>query len=1041
MNILQYHAETTQEFLDYALNEAISLTGSRFGYIYFYREESRQFVLNSWSKDVMGECGVVEPQTCYGLDATGFWGEAVRQGKPVILNDFPAPHALKKGYPEGHVPLTKFMTVPVFHDGGIVAVVGVANKAEDYNETDVLQLTLLMDAVWKSVDAMRVAEALRESERRFRRVYEDSPVAYHSLDSDGKLLDVNPAWLGMLGYAREEVLGRPLGDFMTPESRDQFVRTFHDFRQSGCSNGREYRMRRGDRGLVTVAADGVFVHDERGNPLFTHCVLHNITERKAMEDAVLEKERFLSDIIENSGALVFVKDRRGRYEMVNHKWEEAIGITREMTLGKTDEILFPGPDGEQFHRNDCEVMETGVMMEREEVLQAPSGTRYFLSVKFPIRNREGVVSGVCGMATEITGRKTDELRLRAALAEADRFRRALDQVPSCIYMKDTRSRYTYGNQAVLDLFGCSAEELSGREDAEFFPPETVTLLHGVDARVLAGEKTKEEIDVPFEGGRRVYLEVKTPIVSDDNPDEVLGILGISTDITERKQQEWERERLMTAIEQAAEIIIITDPQGAIQYINPAFEKATGYSRAEVLGGTPRILKSGRQPNEFYRELWDTITGGGTWTGRFVNRRKNGELYTEEATISPVRDTSGKIVNYVAVKRDITHELALEDQIRQSQKMEAVGQLAGGVAHDFNNILQSLMGRAQLLRPYFPPDTEQREDIEEILRGTERAASLTRQLLTFSRRQLMQPETLDLNTVAGGLLKMLRRIISEDIKLEWIPGHPLSNIRADVGMVEQVVMNLCVNARDAMQGGGVLTIETKDTVLDRGYCADYPWVKPGDFVMLSVTDTGCGMDGETLGHIFEPFFTTKEPGRGTGLGLATVYGILRQHGGMANVYSEPGRGTAFKVYFPATNQAVEEKPAAQAGANVCGTETILVAEDDDMVRKLALRVLRRSGYTVLEARDGAEALKLFAAGPNAISLLFLDVVMPNMGGKEALEKIRAIRPGVPALFSSGYSENTGHTGFVLDEGFQLLQKPYTPEVLLRRVRELLDKSKG
>jgi len=378
---------------------------------------------------------------------------------------------------------------------------------------------------------------------------------------------------------------------------------------------------------------------------------------------------------------------------------------------------------------------------------------------------------------------------------------------------------------------------------------------------------------------------------------------------------------------------------------------------------------------------------------------------------------------------------MQHQLLQSQKMEAIGQLAGGVAHDFNNMLQVIMGHAQMIADTCR-EPEAVQNVSEILEGARRASELTRQLLLFSRRQVMSLQTLDFNDLVENMLRMIRRLIGEHIRFEWLPGAAVGSVRADPGMMEQVLMNLCVNARDAMPQGGVLTIETMNVVIDSDYCALHAWARPGRFVLLSVTDSGEGMSREVLDRVFEPFFTTKEEGRGTGIGLATVYGIVKQHDGMISAYSETGKGSLFKVYLPMTEQKARKVGSRLEGTAVGGTETILLAEDDDLVRDLARTILEKAGYTVLEAVDGQEAVSVFQANPS-VDLLILDVIMPRLGGHDALDRIREIRPDIPALFSSGYSENAIHTNFVLHKGLALVQKPYSADVLLRAVRKALD----
>ena len=508
-------------------------------------------------------------------------------------------------------------------------------------------------------------------------------------------------------------------------------------------------------------------------------------------------------------------------------------------------------------------------------------------------------------------------------------------------------------------------------------------------------------------------------------------------ITHRKEAEAELRKLSVAVSQSPASVVITDLEGRVDYVNPRFSETTGYTLDEVRGQTPRLLKSGETPAEEYAALWRTISNGGEWRGVFRNRKKDGTLYWDRAFIAPVRDGSGAITHYLGIGEDITQQKNLEDQYRQAQKMEAIGQLAGGVAHDFNNILQAVIGYGQLLLDVHPEMDAGREYAKEIVQAAERASGLTRQLLAFSRRQVLEMADLDLNLVVDDVLKMVRRVIGEDIRLNVVPCWHTDTVHADRGQMEQVILNLCVNARDAMPQGGVLTIETENIVMDDVYCQLNSWAQPGKYVLLSVTDTGCGMDAETQTHLFEPFFTTKELGKGTGLGLATVYGIVRQHQGMITVYSEIDRGTVFKVYLPSV-----ERPAAVVGGQVAGrprggNETILVAEDDESLRELVSRILRDAGYSVLLAENGEEALALFEEHAAGIHLLLLDVVMPRMGGKAVYDALRQKHPALRFLFSSGYSTNAVHTGFVLRDGIALIQKPYAPEALLHRIREILD----
>jgi PAS domain S-box-containing protein len=501
------------------------------------------------------------------------------------------------------------------------------------------------------------------------------------------------------------------------------------------------------------------------------------------------------------------------------------------------------------------------------------------------------------------------------------------------------------------------------------------------------------------------------------------------------------QRLSAAIEQAAESVIITDTEGAIIYVNPAFEAVSGYSPTEAIGRNPRFLKSAQQDAAVYKELWVTIKAGQVWRGRLVNKKKDGTLYTEEATISPVRDERGVIVNFVAVKRDVTRELQLEEQYYQAQKMESIGRLAGGVAHDFNNLLTSMIGHTWLALELLPPAEPARGDLKVVLQNAERAAGLTRQLLAFARRQVIEPRLLNLNELILNMDKMLRRLIGEDIELATAVAPDLGRVRADPGQVEQVLLNLAINARDAMPRGGKLTIETANVELDETYTHQHHGVEPGAYVMLAVSDTGIGMDAATQARIFEPFFTTKTQGQGTGLGLATVYGIVKQSGGDIWVYSEPGRGTTFTIYLP---RLPETTPLPEAQPNPpaempAGTETVLLVEDEEAVRALARQVLELNGYTVLAASNGAEALRLSEQHREPIHLLVTDVVMPHMSGHELAERLAAQHPEMKVLYMSGYTDQAIGPHGVLEPGSFFLQKSFTPSTLVQTVREVLDTS--
>jgi two-component system, cell cycle sensor histidine kinase and response regulator CckA len=509
---------------------------------------------------------------------------------------------------------------------------------------------------------------------------------------------------------------------------------------------------------------------------------------------------------------------------------------------------------------------------------------------------------------------------------------------------------------------------------------------------------------------------------------------------QRQMTEQSLRKLSCAVEQSADVIFITNSEGLIEYVNPAFESLTGYSQQEVAGKTPSILNSGQQPPALYRELWETIRSGDVYRSVLVNRKKNGELYYVDESISPIRDPAGHITHFVSNGRDLTNRLRLEAQLLQAQKMDAVGRLAGGVAHDFNNLLTIITSYSELALDTVEPASSTHARLREILSAAHRAAELTRQLLAFSRQQPQALRVAELNPVIATIVKTLHRLIGEDIEVVFTPGEGLGRIRLDPVQIEQILLNLAVNSRDAMPQGGRLTIQTSDVRLDEEYVDRKRALIPtGRYNVLTVSDTGSGIPADHLSHIFEPFYTTKPSGKGTGLGLATVYGIIKQNHGYIWVYSEAGMGTTFRIYLPCVehHSATVEASARGAEAISRGVETVLLVEDEDPLRRAAAEFLGLRGYTVLEARDGLDALSVSKNYGSTIHLAVTDVVMPHMSGGQLAKELEAVRPETKLLFVSGYAGQTVADHNVVDVENNFLQKPFTLKQLARKVRTILD----
>jgi len=493
-----------------------------------------------------------------------------------------------------------------------------------------------------------------------------------------------------------------------------------------------------------------------------------------------------------------------------------------------------------------------------------------------------------------------------------------------------------------------------------------------------------------------------------------------------------------ALNAAANAIVITDPSGTIEWVNHAFTVLTGYPADDVLGKTSRLFKSGTHDPAFYQSLWETVLSGRTWRADTTNRRKDGSLYTEDLTITPVLGESGAIAHFVAIKEDITERLQLQAQLLQAQKMESVGRLAGGVAHDFNNLLSVILGWTAMALEELPADHAIRPSLEEVLKAGEGAAGLTRQLLAFSRQQVVEPTLFCPTDLVVEMDKLFRRLIGEDIQFATRSAPDLGTVKMDRGQLEQVLMNLVVNARDAMPEGGKITIETANVTLDAEYPRQHAGVTPGEYVMLAVSDSGVGMSEEVKTRLFEPFFTTKESGKGTGLGLATCFGIAQQAGGHIGVYSEEGVGTTMKVYLPRRREVAAAASRHLESPSVRGVETILLVEDEPAVRRVSARMLEGQGYRVLLASSGEEALRVVEDGREPIHLLLTDVILAGgMSGRALAERVRALRPELKVLFVSGYTSDVTILHGLLEQGVTLVQKPFTAESLGGKVREVLD----
>jgi PAS domain S-box-containing protein len=933
--------------------------------------------------------------------------------------------------------------------------------------------------LWRSlVDANEIRVA--RSEQGFRNLFEGAADAVFVIGRDGRVRDANRAAEECYGRSREDLIGLPAADLRPPEQRalarehfreaesgDRLVFESEHVRADGSRFAAEVSTR-----LVDLPGDAVHI-----------AIVRDISARKAAERHTQDLNRLLR------------------------------------TVAAANELLVRETDESRLFAEICEIL---------------------------------VLTG--GYVLAWIGRADRETMRVVPLASAGRTH----------YLRQVEVRWDDSPQGRGPV-GTAIREARATivtdagADARVGPWRAPLLEHGLQSIAALPIRCRK-------GPARVlcvYAPSRAFVDRDEVAllEELAGNLSFALEAMDSRdalrRSEAALRNLWRAVEQSPASVVITDLEGRIEYVNPQFTRATGYTAAEVLGQNPRLLKSGRTSPRVYRDLWETITAGGVWQGELCNRRKDGTLFWENATISPVRDERGATTSYVAVKEDvtarrraaedlakseayfrsiiensrdviavldssgvgryaspsvestfgfkpeeivgrsileflhpedqaraaerlqsvvlasggtqnlevrfrhrdgswrtisvlgsrlpseagvsgvvinawdITDRLQLEAQLVQAQKMEAVGRLAGGVAHDFNNLLTVIHGYGELLQSALVDDAEQRESVDEIVRAAERATALTRQLLAFGRKQVLETRVLDVGSVLAETEKLVRRLIGEDVEVHVSRPLTLGRVKADPGQIEQVVLNLVVNARDAMTGGGRLTIALADVDLDAPLAAAHDRVPPGRYVLLSIADSGAGIDAETLPHIFEPFFTTKEKGKGTGLGLATVYGIVRQSGGFVAVETHPGAGTTFRIYLPRCDE--RSAPAAHpASPSPRGTETVLLVEDEPAVRSLAKAILERRGYDVLEAGTGAGALELLARESRHIHVLLTDLVMPGMDGRELAARVSELRPSARVVFMSGYPAD-----IATDFASAFIAKPFSESSLAATIREVLD----
>ncbi len=933
------------------------------------------------------------------------------------------------------------------------------------------QVLGLLGIFWDITAQRAAAEALRASEDNYRRLVENSADAI-VVHREGHILFVNPMALQLVGAAvSSELVGHDLMERVHPDWQARIRQRLAVVAQGGSVPLIEERLLRMDGTPVDMEVGTTRVMYE-GVPAIQSQV-RDISERKRSAER-LEKlnacftslgadpkaniNRLTATCGELLGAACALYNRLDEGLLCAlGQWQSPPGFQpQDQPEGHICyDVIRQGSDKDVFLVRDLQntTYATRDPNVRPYALQTYMGKAVFfggravgsLCVVFqtdfvPTEDDRKILHIIAAAISLEEERQHAEAALRES---EERYRLMVENLPDAILVH-REGRILYANAAAVRLAGAqTAEQLLGTSVMDRVHPSCRAQVQQRLQTVKQGSSVplREEKILRLDGAS-VDAEITGSLVLFQGRPAVQVLVR---DITARKQAAAQIYRLAAIVEQSAEAVIMTDTQGAILYVNPAFERLSGYVQAEVLGRNPRCLNSGKQEADFYRAMWSELTAGRPWHGRFINRRKDGSLYEVETVISPIRDETGQTAFFISSARDVTREVQLEHQFRQAQKMETIGRLAGGVAHDFNNLLQTILGFCELLLANTPPADARHDDIDQIQRAAKRAANLTQQLLAFSRKQMIEPRVLDLNSVIGETGKMLRRLIGENIQLQTELEPALHRVKADAGQLEQILMNLAVNARDAMPQGGRMTIRTENITFGPDEAARLPEVRSGEFIRLSFSDTGHGMTTDIQEHIFEPFFSTKSRTKGTGLGLAVVYGIVTQNSGWIAVYSQPGEGTTFKIYLPVFHGA-EATPAPaiiqlEQQAPRGRGERILLVEDEPEVRHLAAHLLQSYGYTLGIAESGQAARALLAEARQPFDALFSDIVLPDASGITLADELRAQQPELPVLLCSGYSDALTRWTNISAKGYHFLQKPYPAAALLTLLRHVLDARPG
>jgi len=1073
LRLLEFaNSHSTDELLTATLDEIEALTGSKIGFYHFLESDQKSLSLQNWSTNTLKNmCTAAGKGSHYDIAHAGVWVECVHVRRPVTHNDY-ASLSNRKGMPEGHAPVVRELVVPIFRGDLIKAIIGIGNKSNNYTEDDIETASQLGDLSWDIAERKRAEEALRESEKRYREVFENSSECIFLLDvtTDGrfKFAGFNPAEEKTVGVTNAEMCGKFIEEAIPAELASQVITNYRCCLEAGTiiNYDEELNLPLGRRHFQTVL---IPVRNNVGDIYRIVGVARDITERKRMEEELrvaheelekrvlerteqLEKATAALRISEERYALAVQGSNDGIWDRDFSTGEVYYSPRWKSMLGYEDDEL-PNDSEEwkkRIHPDDYNLVMDALVGYMEgripsyeveyRLRHKDASYRYILARGICLRDSHGVPYRFSGSHTDVT----DNKRAEEALRQSERhFRQVVEYSPVAMGIScGIEEKITLLNRKFTELFGYAQEDIPdvGHWWSLAYPDEKYRRVVKAEWKSKAEQAIKNkrafetmEAMVTCKDGTIHHVEINFSCIGERN-------LVTFIDHTEIKSaQEVIRkseEKYRRLFEKSKDTIFISDPGRRFTDINQAGIELFGYTKEELF--SLELEKLYCNPED-RKVLWQKLDRSGFVSDFEVEmKRKDGEKIIVHISFSVIKDDAGQVSGYQGIIRDMTGRKRLERQLLQSQKMESIGILAGGVAHDFNNLLTAISGYGQILLETIPEDDElSQESITNVLGAADRAAELTRGLLAFSRKQLISPKPVHIDTLIRNTFKLIQRIIGEDI--EFSTNFTVKNllVKADPGQIEQVLMNLASNARDAMPHGGNLSITTRQVVVEEGSETLYDLPSPGKYALISITDSGTGMDKKMLGSIFEPFYTTKEVGKGTGLGLAIVHGIIKQHNGSVLASSEPGKGTTFDIYLPLVKGHIVMEDSKISTPHTGGIETLLVVEDEVIVRMLMKKILEKAGYKVIIADDGEDAMARFREHDD-ISLVLSDVVMPKKDGKEMLDEIRKIKPGIKAVFTSGYKADVMKKKGMLEEGTEFITKPFKKNDLLQKVREVLDK---